>query len=312
MSGWIKVEKELETDPRVLRMAKAIDKKFLLFAWPHKDGLDPCNACALPGVTLVCGALARLWIYADSHIREDDTLDMGIAEIDEWLGIDGFCALMPSDWLSPIDEHCVELPGFQAHNGVEAKKRALTQKRVTQHRERVKRTGVTSCNASALPDQDQTKTRLDQKKEAPSELVAQKRDDGPAERIFAHWRAEYRHPKAVLDAKRRKVIQRSLEAYDEPTLCQAISGYKLSPHHMGQNDQRTVYDDLELFLRDASHIDRGLAFARAPPQAAKSAVELARERLRGSGNGRVVGEQSGSGDGGMGPALGLLRGGTSA
>lgn len=142
--------------------------------------------------------------------------------------------------------------------------------------------------------------------------VAQRRDDGPVERVFEHWRAEYRHPKASLDPKRRKTIQRALQAYDEPTLCQAISGYKLSPHHMGQNDQRTVYDDISLFLRDAEHIDRGLAFARAPPQAAKSAVELAREKLRGvNGNGRVV-EQSGSSDGSMGSAIGLLRGGTSA
>lgn len=139
--------------------------------------------------------------------------------------------------------------------------------------------------------------------------VAQERDGGPVERVFEHWRAEYRHPKASLDPKRRKAIHRALQSYDEPTLCAAISGYKLSPHHMGQNEQRTVYDDIGLFLRDAEHIDKGLAFARAPPQAAKSAVELAREKLRGvNGNGRVV-EQSGSGDGGLGSAIGLLRGG---
>jgi len=152
MSGWIKVEKDLETDPRVLRMAKAL-----------------CNASALQdlqrrnaSVTLVCGALARLWIYADSHIRDDDTLDMGAAEIDEWIGIPNFCSTMPADWLLQVDESTVELPGFQEHNGVEAKKRALTQKRVAQHRDNTKRISVTERNASALPDQtrpDQTKTR---------------------------------------------------------------------------------------------------------------------------------------------------------
>jgi hypothetical protein len=156
MSGWIKVEKELETDPRTQRMAKAIAKLFMFM--PAGAAEDPCNAIALPGVTLVCGALSRLWIFADSHIRADNTLDMSAAEIDEWLGIPGFCALIPPDWLIPVDDKSVELPGFLEHNGVEAKKRALTQKRVENHRIR---TAVTECNALALPDQtrpDQTKT----------------------------------------------------------------------------------------------------------------------------------------------------------
>lgn len=141
--------------------------------------------------------------------------------------------------------------------------------------------------------------------------VELKLDRGPVERIFEHWRSEFRHPKAGLDPKRRRAIQRSLEAYDEDTLKAAISGYKLSPHHMGQNDQRTVYDDINLFLRDAEHIDRGLNFARAPPVAAKSAVEIARENLRKNINGnesRVVSEQPGRpGDSSVGSLARLLR-----
>src|ERR1700731_2178803 len=101
MSGWIKLEKDRGSDPRELRMSKAIDKKFQVY--PQDVGLDPCNACAFPGVTLVCGALARLWMYADSHAREDDTLDMGPEEINEWLRIPDFCSLIPEDWLKVID-----------------------------------------------------------------------------------------------------------------------------------------------------------------------------------------------------------------
>jgi hypothetical protein len=148
MSGWVKIEKDLETDQRVRRIAKAL-----------------CNGDALPGVTRgnavvtqVVGGLTRLWVHADSHIREDDTLDMSAAEIDEWLGLPGFCAALPEDWLTVIDERTVELPGFQEHNGVEAKKRALTQKRVTRHRDKEKRSGVTA----ALPDQTKTRPRPDQ------------------------------------------------------------------------------------------------------------------------------------------------------
>jgi hypothetical protein len=140
--------------------------------------------------------------------------------------------------------------------------------------------------------------------------VAKARDDGPVNRVFDHWRSEYRHPKASLDPKRRRAIQRALESYDEPSLCTAISGYKLSPHHMGQNDQRTVYDDISLFLRDAEHVERGMNFARAPPVRAMSAVEIAQQNLRkplGATNGSVVAEQDGSGESRLVPLNGMLR-----
>lgn len=175
-------------------------------------------------------------------------------------------------------------------------------KRVRKFRERQR-------NVSVAPSEDRLQkqsTEAEEKKRS----VALKRDDGPVERIFDHWRSEFRHPKAGLDPKRRRSIQRSLEAYDEDTLKAAISGYKLSPHHMGQNDQRTVYDDISLFLRDAEHIDRGLSFSRAPPAAAKSAVEIARENLRKQINGsesRVVSEQGRSGESGVGSLVRVLR-----
>lgn len=175
MSGWVKFEKDLTTDPRVLRMAKELDRRLTMFGSGVE--FDPCNASALPGVTLVCGALIRMWCYADSHAREDDTLDLGFQEIDELIGIPGFCSIMPGDWLRKVDDRTVELPGFQEHNGVEAKKRALTQKRVARHRHAEKRISVTSCNASALPDQDQdqdqTKTKTRERDVA--------RDAAPAE-----------------------------------------------------------------------------------------------------------------------------------
>lgn len=161
MSGWIKIEKDLESDPRVRRMAKILSERFELMTADASGNqvFSNCNAYALPAVTLVCGGLSRIWILADSHAREDDTLDMSATEIDEHVGIPGFCELLPECWLRIVDEKTVELPNFHAHNGVEAKKRALTQKRVARHRDKEKHITVTSSNASALPDQDQTKTR---------------------------------------------------------------------------------------------------------------------------------------------------------
>lgn len=137
MSGWIKFEKDLQMDPRVLRMAKALEMR---------------NAGALQGVTLVCGALVRLWCIADSHVGDDDVLDLSAAHVDELLGIPGFCELLPADWME-IGDGVVKLPGFHAHNGTAAKKRAVTAKRVAAHRSRNARS-VT--RPRPRPDQDQT------------------------------------------------------------------------------------------------------------------------------------------------------------
>jgi hypothetical protein len=81
----------------------------------------------------------------------------------------------------------------------------------------------------------------------------------------------HNHPRSQLDEKRRKVIRHALKRYSEADLCMAISGYLNSPHHMGENDRNAVYDDIELLLRDAKHIDAGLKFHADPPRTDLSA-----------------------------------------
>lgn len=84
-------------------------------------------------------------------------------------------------------------------------------------------------------------------------------------RIFDHWKSVWSHPRAKLDEKRRALIRKALKHYSEADLCQCISGYLNSPHHCGQNDRNTVYDAIEVFLRDSKHIDAGLKFYENPP-----------------------------------------------
>jgi uncharacterized protein YdaU (DUF1376 family) len=91
------------------------------------------------------------------------------------------------------------------------------------------------------------------------------------DRVFGHWRTVHNHPRSKLDPKRRKLIADALHSYPEADLCQSISGYKNSPHHMGVNNSNTVYDDVALFLRDAKHIDAGLKFYAEPPRTDLSA-----------------------------------------
>ena len=120
MSGWIKVEKDLATDPRVLRMASRLRNADVTLGSRSR--------------LVIVGALVTLWWFADTHIREDDTLPIGADQINELVGVENFCELMPTDWLQIIDANNVKLVDYTAHNGTTAKKRALGQKRQQRHR----------------------------------------------------------------------------------------------------------------------------------------------------------------------------------
>jgi hypothetical protein len=91
-------------------------------------------------------------------------------------------------------------------------------------------------------------------------------------RVFKHWQETWTHPGSKLDDTRRKIIAKALELYSEADLCQCITGYTHSPYHTGENDRKTVYDSIELFLKDARHIDTGLKFYREPPRRELSAL----------------------------------------
>jgi hypothetical protein len=77
------------------------------------------------------------------------------------------------------------------------------------------------------------------------------------QQVFEAWiESTGRTSKTVLDAKRRRVIERALTAFTVDELIAAVRGWKRSPHHRGENATGTVYNDLTLLLRDADHIER--------------------------------------------------------
>jgi hypothetical protein len=85
--------------------------------------------------------------------------------------------------------------------------------------------------------------------------------------VFEHWRAKLgKSAAAKLDRKREARIRWALDAYGAESVRRCIDGYAASPWHLGQNDRGQRYDDLTLWLRDAEHVERGIAMAEQGPR----------------------------------------------
>lgn len=108
------------------------------------------------------------------------------------------------------------------------------------------------------------KTNVELKPDAAGEnkerrKVTDKRSDAgeAVRRVFVYWQQARGHERAHLDAKREKAIKARLtDGYSAEDLCRAVDGIAKSAHHMGQNDARTVYDDIELICRNAANVDK--------------------------------------------------------
>lgn len=97
------------------------------------------------------------------------------------------------------------------------------------------------------------KTRQDKKKTATS---PGKPPTDP-EQIFSAWvEATGKNPNQVkFSDERRRLINARLKDWPLADLIDAVRGWRHSPHHRGENDQRRVYNDLSLLLRNAEKIE---------------------------------------------------------
>lgn len=368
---WIKISKTLPSDSRFTRMVSAL---------MNERGIVRREATIAQYQSFVAqlmGAMTLLWIHADSHVREDNVLDLTMDEVNDLVGVPEFSKVCSSDWLLETDDGLVIIPEYTEKNPTAVKKAPMSnaeRQRRFKERQRLKGasnvanvsnagnvtavsgngarykagfepecnrnvTGSTVAEAAIdapvsdcftkevtevtqpLPEVtevtlDKTRgdeTRGDETREevleqltnyTPDSIFGKNRAVGvhvaaksapvsgeilelgmdmptPARRdvaaaVFDHWRQEHGHHGSKLTAKRRKIINAALKDYSEDDLCRSISGYRNSPHHMGQNDRQTVYDSIELFLRDAEHIDAGIKHAErpAPSRYSRSTQEM--------------------------------------
>ncbi len=94
-------------------------------------------------------------------------------------------------------------------------------------------------------------------KQTKRDLSAGKRPT-PGRQVFDAWvEATGKNPNAVKFSKERQsLISRRLMEWPLEDLLDAVKGWRHSPHHRGENERQTVYNDLDLLLRNAKNIER--------------------------------------------------------
>lgn len=87
--------------------------------------------------------------------------------------------------------------------------------------------------------------------------------------IFNHWKTIMGHPKATLDIKRKKAIEKGFGLFAADDLMKAIDGCSKTPHNMGDNDTGQRYDGLHIIFKDADQIERFMRNSDKPPKPRK-------------------------------------------
>lgn len=84
-------------------------------------------------------------------------------------------------------------------------------------------------------------------------------DSDVCNRVFEHWvmRMNKQPGRCKLNAKRKTVINKMLkEGYTVDDMIGAIDGCARSKYHMGDNNNGTVYNSLELIFRDGEKLEQ--------------------------------------------------------
>jgi hypothetical protein len=134
MSGWIKLDKDMVDDPRMMEAAMRIVAGNYVIADRSQGGGQTLEGPALRcfACNALLGALQTLWRYADEHIGDDDTLPISLDTLDAFVGLRGFSEHIPRQWVVETDDGRVKLPGYGKKNSLITKrKRAIkSNKRV--------------------------------------------------------------------------------------------------------------------------------------------------------------------------------------
>ncbi|MDQ2187192.1 hypothetical protein RBI13_18595 [Alcaligenaceae bacterium A4P071] len=108
---------------------------------------------------LTVGKLLRVWRWFDQQTLDGNADSVTSALLDRIAGVSGFAKAMANvGWLVTTDSG-MSLPNFDRHNGKTAKDRALTAKRVANHKTNAKAnaTGNASSVTPPLPREEKNR-----------------------------------------------------------------------------------------------------------------------------------------------------------
>jgi hypothetical protein len=171
MSGWIKFDKDMVNDPRLIDAAELIAADYLIArSSPSGRGGQDLEDILLQRFlsNALRGALIALWCYADEYIRDDNSLPCNTRAIDAMVGIDGFCSLLPTDWIEYDEQgENVRLPRYREKNEIASrdKRKADAAERQRRWRERhnASRNG-TVTRESRVSNAPYTETKTEEEK----------------------------------------------------------------------------------------------------------------------------------------------------
>lgn len=127
-ANWIKVEVVTPDKPEIFRLAEILK-------------IDP---------DAVLGKAIRFWVWADQQTIDGNANSVTKNAIDRVSFMNGFAdALIAVGWLHESNGS-LTLPNFDRHNGESSKKRALTNRRVSEHRKQKPK-----CNGKSVSNGDQ-------------------------------------------------------------------------------------------------------------------------------------------------------------
>lgn len=146
MAGdWIKFELATLDKPEVCQIADASD-------------IDPDAAV---------GKLLRVWGWFDQQTENGNAPSVSKKLLDRLVGVNGFCECMKKVGWMADDGESISLPHFDRHNGQTAKNRALTAKRVANHKVKINANSNAAIVSSALPKEEKRREDKDQEPLSP-------------------------------------------------------------------------------------------------------------------------------------------------
>jgi hypothetical protein len=190
MAGdWIKLEIATSDKPEVWQIAESL-------------GIDP---------DAVVGKLIRVWAWFDQQTLDGNakgnaasvTKSATMALLDRKVGVTGFCAAMVSVGWMLEDGVAVTLPNFDRHNGKTAKTRALTAKRVSEHKKKGNATANALVTVDALPREEKRREeKIVKNTTAKRPKVEVDRPDFVDELTWQDWKAARKGAKITVTVMR--------------------------------------------------------------------------------------------------------------